>query len=118
MKFVPNLSRETFKKILESNPMFTYANSNYKNYYEQIFPWVEREIFTLDKPFTQLGFPEQGGVTAYFSPSMTKADLDLAKDFMMQKDINPLNTRCFKKGEKSFEITVGSIDKKEESHEF
>lgn len=49
---------------------------------------------------------------------MTKIDLDLVKDFMMAKDINPLNTRAFKKPDGSYEITIGSIDKGTEEHTF
>ena len=118
MKFVPEVSKETFRTILESNPRHSDPNSKYRQYFDRIYPFVEREIFSLDKPFTQLGFPEQGGVTAYFSPSMTKADLDLVREFLSAKDINPLNTRAFKKPDGSYEITIGSIDQSTEEHIF
>jgi hypothetical protein len=43
---------------------------------------VEKEIFAIEKPYTQLNFPEEGGVTGYFSPNMVKADLELVKRFL------------------------------------
>jgi dipeptidyl-peptidase-3 len=58
----------------------------------------------------ELNFPEEGGVTGYFSRNMTKSDLALVKEFLDSKKIDVLNTRAFKKGEK-YIITVGSISK-------
>jgi dipeptidyl-peptidase-3 len=57
-----------------------------------------------------LNFPEQGGVTGYFSRNMTKSDLALVKEFLDSRKIYVLNTRAFKKGDK-YIITVGSISK-------
>ena len=110
MKFVPEISAEKFRAILESNPLLQDNTSFYREYYERIFPLVEREIFALEKPFSQLGFPEKGGVTSYFSPNMVQADLDLVKEFLAAEKINPLNTRVFKKADGSFDLTVGSIE--------
>ena len=38
-------------------------------------PHVEREIFAYEAPYTQIGFPHEGGITAYFSRDMTAEDL-------------------------------------------
>jgi len=38
-------------------------------------PQLEREIFSLEKPYTQINFPDEGGVTAYFSRNINKEDL-------------------------------------------
>jgi hypothetical protein len=43
----------------------------YTDYVDRLLPLIEREVYSLEKPFTNLGFPEEGGVTGYFSPSMT-----------------------------------------------
>lgn len=98
--------------------MINDPDSSYRNYLEKIFPLVEREIFTYDKPFTQLNFPEKGGVTAYFSSNMKSEDLDLVREFLRAKDIDPLNTRAFKKDDSTYEITVGSIEKGLREYEF
>ena len=48
---------------------------------------------------------------------MTQEDLDFMREFMKEKQIDPLNTRQFKNGD-SYELTVGSIDKHSKEHEF
>lgn len=57
-------------------------------------------------------------MTGYFSPNMVKADLNLVREFLKQQNLDPLNTRAFKKADGSFEITLGSIDKSEKELEF
>jgi len=42
----------------------------------EVYPKIETEIFALDKPYTQLNFPHEGGVTAYFGRNMTAKDLE------------------------------------------
>ena len=66
---------------------------------DQIHPKIEEEIFNLDPPYTQLNFPDDGGVTAYFSRNMTKDDLKLVQRFLDSEKIDILNTRAFKKDE-------------------
>jgi dipeptidyl-peptidase-3 len=111
MKFVPELSQEKFRDILFSNPLYSDATSFYKEYLELLYPLVAREIFAMEKPFTQLNYPEQGGVTGYFSANMKKADLALVQEFLKEHKIDPLNTRAFLKADGTYEITVGSIHK-------
>jgi hypothetical protein len=52
MKFVPDLSKDTFKTILYSNPLYTDTDSFYKECLDKLYPQVETEIFALDKPYT------------------------------------------------------------------
>mmetsp|Transcript_5356 Transcript_5356/g.4933 ORF Transcript_5356/g.4933 Transcript_5356/m.4933 type:complete len:155 (+) Transcript_5356:296-760(+) len=110
MKFVPEIDQDSFRKIIFSNPLYIDNDSNYKHYIDLLYPQVEREIFSMEKPFSQLNFPDEGGVTAYFSPNMTKADLALVKEFLKEEKIDPLNTRAFKKPDGSYQITIGSIE--------
>jgi hypothetical protein len=49
---------------------------------------------------------------------MTKDDLKLIQEFLQTQNISVLNTRAFKDSGGKITITVGSIDKKETSHEF
>ena len=69
---------------------------------------MEQEIFNVGKPYTQLNFPDEGGVTGYFSSNMTKQDLALVKAFLDEQHISVLNTRAFKEDGK-YVVTVGSI---------
>lgn len=70
---------------------------------------IKQEIFAYDKPYSQLGFPEDGAVTGYFSRNMKKADLKLVKEFLDSQNIDVLNTRAFLENGR-YVITVGSID--------
>lgn len=68
------------------------------------------EIFNIEKPYTQLNFPSDGGVTGYFSRDFSKADLTLIKEFLIDQKLDVLTTRAFKEDNK-FVITAGSISK-------
>jgi len=107
-----------FKLILTSNPLHEDPDSTYKALLDEIWPLIFPEIFTTDKPYTQLGFPSEGNITGYYSPNMTKDNLKLIQEFLKTQNISVLNTRAFKDSEGKITVTVGSIDKKEISHEF
>jgi dipeptidyl-peptidase-3 len=119
-KFVPELDHAKFRGIILSNPLYQDEKYGgmYREYVDRLLPLLEREVFALDKPFASLGFPEEGGVTGYFSPNMTAADLKLIRDFFTETKLSPLNTRAFKLGENNFEITVGSIEQSKKEQTF
>ena len=48
---------------------------------DELYPLIEREIFTREKPYDHFNFPTEGGTTAYFSRNMTMEDLALVKKF-------------------------------------
>lgn len=73
-----------------------YSKSKVQETIEQIYPMVETEIFALQKPYTQINHPAEGGVTGYFGRNMTKEDLALIQDCLKQEKIDILNTRAFK----------------------
>ena len=75
MKFIPEISSEVFLQILKSNPLYEDEDAFYKEAIDELYPQVETELFAVDKPYTQLGYPEDGGVTGYFGRNMTKEDL-------------------------------------------
>jgi dipeptidyl-peptidase-3 len=110
MKFSPDLSSEVLLKILKSNPLYGDADAFYTEVIDTLYPEVEKEFFATEKPYTQLNFPDEGGVTAYFSRNMTKADLATVKEILNHEKIDVLNTRAFKLEDKMV-ITVGSISK-------
>lgn len=114
-KFIPELSKADFVKILKLNPIYSEDSERGKTYQmlvNEIYPKIEREIFDAKKPFKQFGFPSEGASSAYFSPSMTKQDLKLIKNFLDTHKISPLNTRAFKVDDSHFIISVGSISTK------
>lgn len=83
-KFIPDVSEETFLTILKSNPYHPEQDSFYQTkIVGGIFEEIKTEIFNIDKPYTQLNFPEEGGVTGYFGRNITKTDLELIKEFLV-----------------------------------
>lgn len=96
-KFVPEVGSTTFKAILTSNPLYNEPESQYRDIFEEIWPLVEVEVFAIDKPFTQLGFPDEGGVTGYLSRNMTKGDCDVVRQICVKEGIDLLNTRAVKR---------------------
>lgn len=74
-----------------------------------MYPLIERELFNIDKPYAQINFPEDGGVTGYYSRNITKTDLNLIREFCSSKSIEILNTRSFKDDKGVITVTVGSI---------
>ena len=78
-KFIPEVNSTVFKKILDSSP-FAHQNGTKGKLYQQLvkelYPQIEKEIFSLDGQYKSLGYPSDGGITAYFSLNMTKPDLE------------------------------------------
>ena len=116
MKFIPEISPEQFWGIINSNPRASQRDSPL--YYcltaNTMKDQIEVEVFAYEAPYTQLNFPSEGGITAYFSRNMTQKDLALTKEFLLSaeavtKGLDILNTRVFKKSSIEFLLTVGSI---------
>jgi len=58
---------------LKSNSEYSVNTTKgqlYKNLVDDIYPEISKEIYAIDKPYRQLGFPEEGGITGYFSRNM------------------------------------------------
>lgn len=108
MKFIPEVDSHTFKKILHSNPLYSSTTAFYKEAIDTLWPKVEAEVFNIEKPYTQLNFPEEGGVTGYFGRNLVKEDLAMVQKFLEEHKIDILTTRAFKEDGK-YIITVGSI---------
>jgi dipeptidyl-peptidase-3 len=117
LKFIPEVSSEVFKQILQSNPLYSDTDVFYKEAIDALLPEVLAVIYKIDKPYTQLNFPEEGGITAYFSRTMTKVDLALVNKFAESQKIDILNTRAFKEDGK-YILTVGSAAKSTKTVEY
>lgn len=109
LKFVPELKEESFHKILKSNPLYQ-KQEIYKKLVDETYTEISKDVYAFTKPYKQLGFPDDGGITAYFGRNMKKEDLNLVKEFLDFEEIDVLNTRAFKDDNGKITITVGSID--------
>lgn len=84
-KFIPEMSNETFQKILTRNPLYTSTAEKgvvYKHIVDKLYPLVEKEVFDINKPYSQFGYPSEGGVTGYFSRNIDRNDLAEIKEFL------------------------------------
>lgn len=82
MKFVPKVDQAVFLTILKSSPNFEIPTSKLPSLIADVYPVIQKEIFALEKPYTQLNFPQDGGVTAYFGRNLDKADLAFVTEFL------------------------------------
>ena len=103
MKFIPEISPEKFWAILGSNPKASQEGSLIHFALAQFKSQVEHEIYAYETPYTQINFPHDGGITAYFSRDMTADDHTLIKAFLLSAEavaagLDILNTRAWKRG--------------------
>ena len=120
-KIVPILSEEEFLKVLKSAPHMGEFEKVFGSPFDEVWGWVSKEVFSIESPYHCISMPTKGGVTGYFSRSLTEEELDMLSRFLASQKQSPLNTRSFKKeenGKTVYEITVGSTEKSEKEHEF
>lgn len=113
MKFRPNMDENLFRTILMRHPLFLAKNAKghlYRKIVNEVYPQIKDELFDTKSPYKQLGYPEEGGTTSYWSNSMTKDDLAKVQGFMKHMNMSLLNTRAFKVHKGHYLITIGSID--------
>jgi dipeptidyl-peptidase-3 len=70
---------------------------------------TEKEIFTDEKPYYQIGFPDNEGSSSYYSSNISHADAKLIDDFCLSINLSPLNTRLFKLSETEYELRIASL---------
>jgi len=103
------MAPEKFEAILATHPSAADPASLFAVVYASVWDQVKTEVFALNLPYSQLNFPHEGGVTAFFSRNMTPEDLKLVSQFLKHAKLEAWNTRAFKTGEGAYTVTVGSI---------
>lgn len=81
------------------------------NELEPLWEMCKYAIYDLSPGKTCLGYPPHGSTT-YFSKNFTSQDNDIVQKWMKRKQLEPYNTRCFKKQTSDvvdYEIRVASI---------
>ena len=118
MKFIPQMEEATFEIVLRSYRFEQKETDEcHRQKLDDHYESIKKEIFCVEKPYTQLGFPHEGGVTAYFGKNMNAEDLALCSKFMKQNNIDVLNTRQWKDANGEYYITIGSIEQDETTGE-
>lgn len=91
-KFVPELSAEDFKRLIES----CEAYATHKDVIDTIWERISFEVYTEAQPFKHIGFPDNNGVTSYYTANVKSEDATFIDQFCQAEKISPLNTRLFK----------------------
>ena len=81
-KFIPEMSQKQFETILKEHPLYKEQSAKgkqYKSVIDELYPQINQILFNIKKPYKQLGFPSEGGVTAYFGKNLDRADLQLVQ---------------------------------------
>ena len=90
-KFTPNLSKESFRRIIEASS----ARGKLKDEIQTLLDLVIDDVYSLDEKQRMLDYPE-AGVSMYYSSNVSKRDIELVNTFMAKCGISPYNTRLFK----------------------
>lgn len=101
-KFIPSLPKVQFEKIVASVPHNSAVLT-------ETLKSLIGPIYKDDKGVLALGF-SPSGVTSYYSPDITEAEVKLVNDFLISKDISMYNNRVFKTAENTFEVRFASAD--------
>jgi dipeptidyl-peptidase-3 len=107
-KFIPRLGKSGFRKIVEA-AAGRMTDAEKKAVLELLDSCLDK-VYSLEEKEKMLNFPEMGTST-YYSPNVTKNEIDLVQKFMEEKKISPYNTRLFKTGDNQLEIRIASAVK-------
>lgn len=100
VKFIPRLEPAAFKSIVSIDP--TAA---------KLFAEIEKPIFNATEPEEAnfLGYPDKGHVSSYYSPDVTKDEIETIQSVLASIRVLPENTRLFKKSDGSgFDLLIAS----------
>ena len=88
-KILPELSREKFETVL---------NLCNNERVDRIWSKIADLVYDDSPSTASLGFRDEGGVSSYYSQNVTKADAELVKRFLTEKNITDLhvNSRLWK----------------------
>ncbi|KAI4468162.1 dipeptidyl peptidase iii-related [Holotrichia oblita] len=102
-KFIPGIEASQFEKIMKLSKIW--------NELEPLWEICKFAIYDLSPGKTCLGYPPHGSTT-YFSKNFTSEDNDIVQKWMKRRQLEPYNTRCFKKQNGNlidYEIRLASI---------
>lgn len=106
-KFVPAISSDKFWAVITSSE----AYEQHKDQLTDTWESIKDIIYKTEAPFGNIGFRENGGLTAYYSSNVSKKEAEEVKKFQEEKKIAPWNTRLVKVGEKNYCLTIASAEK-------
>ena len=104
-KFVPELPIESFEKIFKASS----AYATHQDVMDDCWNRISREVYKETDPHQHIGFPDQNGVTSYYSANVTSDDAKFIDEFCQKENISPLNTRLFLSADKKiYDLRIAS----------
>jgi dipeptidyl-peptidase-3 len=97
-KFIPACDRAVFTKIVESAP-------NDKDAILRQYEQIADKIFSVSAGELGLGFPPNG-TSSYYSPDITKEEIDAVDAFLTSKGMECWNTRVWKSGDQHYTVRI------------
>jgi len=100
------MDKDTFVNMLKATEAYTKNTKEIDFILDQTL----HEIFTETEPYDHLAYPDDNGMSSYYSSNVKKADAELIDRFCQENKILPLNTRLVKTGENEYDLRVASAD--------
>ncbi|EGC29783.1 hypothetical protein DICPUDRAFT_58624 [Dictyostelium purpureum] len=99
-KFIPRIPKEKFEKIIK-----TINNETISKYWSQ----CGELMYSLEKNQRELGV-DGNGISTYYSPNITKVEIEKVQKFLDSIHLSPYNTRLFKVSENNYNVLVASVN--------
>ena len=100
-KFIPRLSVEDFQSVIESSESPEAL---------KLFHQVKNVMYSVDPEESLLiGYPGDKHVSGYYSPDITKADVDFVQSVLEERGISALNTRLFR-ASGGYQVMIASAE--------
>lgn len=103
-KFIPRVSRAKFDQFILGS-LFAQRQGCMVNH---IWNEISQEVFATEAPFQMLGLLEKGGLSGFYTPGITKQEIDFVNEVLIKEKISPLNTRVLKPTSNHFTVLVCS----------
>jgi hypothetical protein len=85
---------EEFEKIVKASA--NYNSLQWKTVIDELFNYTKQGLYAYEGLQARLGFSYDGGLTGYYSPNLSRDELDATDELLQIINISPLNTRVVK----------------------
>ena len=105
-KFIPLLAQEKFEQIVKTSKSY--------GEFEAIWNKIKDIIYDNSDKCKTINLEEKGGKNSYYLGGIKEEEIKLVDKYLMEKNIDPLNTRLLKVKEDKYVVLIGSVDTKTE----
>jgi len=103
-KFIPEIPKQQFYQFLKLTEAYNLDPIKFDSIWESI----HHELYEYRKPYGSIGLIDKGGLSGYYSPNMTEADVRFSQEFLDSIGMSALNTRVIKYSDQHYQILVCS----------